>query len=80
MSHRQACFYHNLLLFSGMLTKPGKLQATAFRGQLNKTFTRVIYKLSDYKQIKHMLDHRPEHSPGGGTPWMYGTLPETLTL
>ena len=78
MSHRQACFYHDLLLFSGMFKKPGKLQAAAFRGQLIKIFTGVIYKLS--KQIKHMLDHRLEHSPGGGTPWMCGTLPETLTL
>ena len=78
MSHREACFYHNLLLFSGMLKKPGKLQATAFRGQLNKIFTRVIYKLS--KQIKHMLDHRLEHSPGRGAPWMCGTLLETLAL
>ena len=80
MSHRKACFYHNLLLFSGMLKKPGKLQATAFRGQLNKIFTRVIYKLSNSKQIKDMLDHRLEHSPRGGAPWMCGTLLETLAL
>ena len=63
-----------------MFKKPGKLQATAFWGQLIKIFTRVIYKLSHSKQIKHMLDYRLEHSPGGATPWMCGTLPETLTL
>ena len=80
MSHRQACFYHNLLLFSGMFKKSGKFQATAFRGQLKKASTKVIYKLSDSEQIKHMLDHRLEHSPGGGTLWMCGTLPETLAL
>ena len=27
-----------------------------------------------------MLDHRPEHSLGGGTPWQFGMLPETLIL
>ena len=57
------------MLFRVISTKP-----------LQEWFT-SFWALNSYSwQTKHMLDHRPEHSLGRGTPWQFGMLPETLIL